>query len=224
MSRKKYYNDFTYFLLGDAYHYGVSVAEILDEKYRTGELVGRSCNIPHDYGVLAQAVVNAGDGDHIETGTLWGSSAIVAALAKKKFKMNGVVYCIDPLDGYYGKGKPDHINTGAETPCEELVQRNFKVMGVAPTLIREKSVPFPKSLKWHEFTSGFIDGDHWNDGPQKDWKNISKATSGYIVFDNYDTQHPAVVKAVQDANWQLVHLSSIVAVFMKEGDHNGVSK
>lgn len=217
MSREQFYSNATYFHLGEAYQFGKVIARIIDKKFSTGEMVGRACNIPHDYGLLAQAVVNAGHGDHVETGTLWGASAIVAALAKKKFNMGGVVYCIDPLDGYYGKGKPDHIHTGSKTPTAELVLRNFKIMKVAPILVQEKSVPFPKSLKWNGFASGFIDGDHWGEGPRKDWVNISRCTSRYIVFDNYDNQHPAIVKAVRGANWTLVHLSSIVAVFMNEG-------
>lgn len=219
MSRETFYSRATYFHLGEAYEFGKAIAKIIDKKFAVGEMVGRACNIPHDYGLLAQAVVNAGHGDHIETGTLWGASAIVAALAKKKFNMDGVVYCVDPLDGYYGAGKPDHIHTGAKTPTADLVLQNFRVMKVLPVLVKMKSDPFPDpiSFKMDSFASGFIDGDHWDNGPQRDWENVSQRTSRYIVFDNYDNQHPAIVKAVRDAGWTLVHLSSIVAVFMKEG-------
>src|SRR5574342_461649 len=47
--------------------------------------------------ILAQTVINAGNGDHLEIGSLFGGSAILSALVKKNFSLQGNIYCIDHL-------------------------------------------------------------------------------------------------------------------------------
>lgn len=209
-SKEKFYNKAQYFILKEAYQYGKEIAKILDWLYLEGLLTGRSCNKNHDYGILAQMIYNAGHGDHLEIGTLFGASAIIAGLTKKKYKLRGKIICIDPLNGYYGENKKD--TTTGITPKRNIVEKNLLIAGITAELITKNSFPFPKELETSKFVSTYIDGDHWEDMPTKDWTSAAARTSKYIMFDNYDKKHPAVVAAVETAEWRIVNLSSIVVV------------
>lgn len=203
----------TLFALDQAYDYGVKVGEKLKK-----EIKGRACGKPHDYGIVAQTVFYAGDGNYAETGTLFGASALVAALTKRKFNLSGDVYCIDPLDGYYGKGKTDMSGI---LPTPAVVMENARRYGVESKIkcVAKKSVPYPKELDGIIFSCSYIDGDHWKDIPTLDWVNLSKVTSKFILFDNYDKVHPSVVQAaefaVADPEWRVAHVSSISFVLQR---------
>ena len=47
---------------------------------------------------LISMAQQAGDGDHVDIGSLYGASAIGVALMKKELGLKGDVYCIDPYD------------------------------------------------------------------------------------------------------------------------------
>jgi len=195
------------FKLGKAYNYGIEAS-----KKMITDITGRACGKPHDYALIAQTVVYAGPGNYVETGTLFGASALVAALTKRKFDIEGMVYCVDPLDGYYGTGNNDMSGI---LPTPEVLMENAKKYGVEDRIVyvAKKSIPFPKELDGLQFSMAFIDGDHWKDAPTQDWDNLSKATSKYVMFDNYDRTHPSVInaaeKATADKYFRVVHMSSI---------------
>lgn len=178
---------------------------------------GRTAGVAHDAGILAQLVLLGGNGDFVEIGTLFGGSAILAATAKKKFGLGGFVYCVDPLDGYYGTGK----STAGGIPSPEIVMGNAKFFGVDDKIkiIKKSSIPWPKELMDHKFSVAFIDGDHWGEAPWKDWLSVKNLTSKFIIFDNYDNQHPAVIngakKATADPEWQVICVSGISYVLEK---------
>ena len=202
------------FKLTEAYTYGIGVANTLSFPVKC-----KGSGIAHDYGLLSQAVVNAGDGDYVEIGTLFGASAIVVALAKKMFSLSGDVYCIDPLHGYYRKGEA----VDGVLPSVDLLMNHATQYGVADLIkpVVTKSFPFPQELEDSQFVCGFIDGDHWGKAPLEDWLNLRNRVSRYIVFDNYDTtsDHVAVLDAgkiaAADEHWSVVHMSSISLILEK---------
>lgn len=181
-------------------------------------LKGRACGKPHDYALLAKAVALAGKGNYVETGTLFGASALVAAITKKMYNLDGNIYCVDPLNGYYGDGNKD---ASGLVPSVDILMENATKFDVADIIIpiAKKSVPFPEELKDKEFSVAYIDGNHWKDYPTKDWDNLNPRTTEFIMFDNYDFIHPSVVKAtikaVSNPEWKVAHVSSISFILQK---------
>jgi hypothetical protein len=146
-------------------------------------------------------VAAAGDGDHVEIGSLNGASAITAALVKKELGYSGKVYCIDPYEprdekigGSEGPMPPDILNGSPEK-----LKKNADAFGVELTLIQKKSQPWPKELDKINFVSAFIDGEHIYDTPWLDFKECAARTSGYISLDNYEEGYPSVIEAVNKA-------------------------
>jgi Methyltransferase domain len=202
------------FKLGDAYIYGIEVAKKIKN-----EIKGRACGSIHDYGLLAQTVFYSGDGDYVETGTLFGASALVAGLTKRKFNIKGKVYCVDPFDGYYGEGKKDMSGL---IPSVNILIENAKKYRIQDNIIpiAHKSQPLPLELANSKFSMSFIDGNHWKDFPKKDFEEYGDfRTSKYVMFDNYDFSHPSVVKAVEFAvlrgEWRICHVSSISFIIQR---------
>ena len=170
---------------------------------------------------IGEGVGMAGGGDHLEIGTLFGGSAIVAALVKQGAGLEGKVYCVDPLDGYYRDmcNYKDNIDPESGIPVSpEIVMQNAKRFGVEDRLaiIPKKSHPFPEELKHKRFITALIDGDHWAEMPWLDWMSVKDKVNKYVMFDNYDDKHPAVMeaaeKAAQDEEWEKVEQTGIVFV------------
>ena len=177
---------------------------------------GRICDLDNNIGIMASYALEAGDGDHLEIGTLFGGSAIVVALLKKRHGVDGKVYCLDPLNGYYyaKKGKRiDHIS-GFRVDRATL-DYNVWQFGVEDYIevIEKHSIPFPDELKDKEFVSAYIDGDHWGNAPTIDWENVKDRVSRFVIFDNYDDKHNGVIKACEraaiDPDWLPCHQQGI---------------
>lgn len=188
--------------------------------YVGSNIHGRICYQQSNCDYLLKAVCQAGDGDHLEIGTLHGGSAILVALAKQSLGLRGNVICIDPLDGYY-KGTKFEFPTDYVTRVpvtREILEENLEKFGVIDSVqvIQAKSVPFPDCLALREFASAYIDGDHWGEVPYQDWLNVSMRTRRMVVFDNVDSGHPAVEAAVEaacrDDCWRIVLRDGITAV------------
>ena len=181
---------------------------------------GRVCFEQDNLIWLTCAALAAGDGDHLEIGTLYGGSAILIALAKLKAGLKGSVYCVDPLDGYYG-GKDQ---SGVRVSPEQ-VRFNAEMCGVNKwiNLIQAYSQPWPKLLDSRTFVSAYIDGDHWNGTPLKDWMSVKDIVSGYVVFDNYDIEHLDVMltcdlHAGMDPEWEVVLQEEITFIVKRIHD------
>ena len=186
---------------------------------------GRACYEEGNLIELGKAVLLGGDGHYLEIGTLFGGSALVAALVKKEFCLSGDIFCIDPLDGYYRKkfnsshAKDDE--SGIEVSRERL-ERNFQRFGVLDKLhvFQQESDPLPEGVDKERYSVAFIDGDHWGDAPLADFINIMDLVTRYIVFDNCDSKHPDVVSACEYAagskrdwyQWRKVAHNGIVFV------------
>ena len=82
------------FPLDGAWVYGYKKFEYVD-RWMDGWIVSN----PFDVGSLAQMVKNAGNGNHLEIGTAWGGSAIMAALVKRRFGLDGQIVAFDPISG-----------------------------------------------------------------------------------------------------------------------------
>ena len=212
--------EYSLFKLEDAYELGVKVSMDINNMMSSGKLTGRLAGKPHDYGILSQAFYNVGFGNFLEIGALFGGAALVLGEVAKYFGADFHIYIVDPLDGYYGKGNIDPVKK--IIPTKDVLEKNLNTLGLGGryTIFDRPSYPFP--IDGVEFSVSYIDGDHWGDMPYKDFLSIKDVTKGYVVFDNYDSKHTDVVKAVEKAllhdDYTLVHLSSISAVLQRNAN------
>lgn len=171
-----------------------------------GGIIGRSATSREGLMLLADIVGNV-DGDHLEIGTLFGASAIVCALAKKNAKREGKIFCIDPLNGYYiGARNKNGADIGSEIdkpsgkkPTMENLLKNCKEFGVELEIIQKKSDPFPEELKGRKFATVYIDGDHWNGAPARDWNSIKDNVDSFVIFHDCTPEYSHVTDAYRRA-------------------------
>src|SRR3990172_3069426 len=171
----------------------------------------------------------AGDGDHVDIGSLYGASAIVVALIKKKVGLKGDVYCIDTYDQKKRDAsvKPsDGLDTPVSATPEELLA-NAEHFGVELKLVRQNSHPWPEELKDNVFVSAYIDGDHLGDGPMNDFLNLRGRVTGYIGTDNYEEEYVDVVRMILFAadreDWFLWYKNMIFAALRRILPHRSLS-
>ncbi len=204
------------FMLGDVYELGREIGTEIHS-----QIEGRVCGVPHDWGIHAEVIAHAGDGDHLEIGTLFGGSAILAACIKEELGLSGRIVCVDPLDGYYGRGI-DPISKTEVT--KEQVISNAEMFGVEGRLriISKMSQPWPFALR-RRFASAFIDGDHKFDGAMSDWVAAEAQVDRIVLLDNYDSKHfnNSVVRLCMEIfqnysqSWMPMHISGISVVLGK---------
>ncbi len=169
---------------------------------------------------LLETVEMAGDGNYCEIGVLHGGSLCAVALLKKELGHKGICYGIDPFDGYY-PGKTFHKKVDPISKVSvtlDTVNENIKKFGLDNVkIIQALSNPFPIKEK---FAVTYIDGDHWDGAPQKDWMNVKKITSRFVIFDNCDLDHLDVIEACNVANrdkkWNLYKQAGAVYIFERE--------
>jgi len=165
------------------------------------EIEGRAADGGISLPFVAAMVANAPDGDHVEIGSLFGASAIAAALMKKELGHEGKVYCVDPYNAEERAKNviidpaQQHLLSG--TP--EALMANAEKFGVELTLIQKKSDPWPEELETNMFVTAYIDGAHGGEAPWRDFENLRGRVTNYIGADNYEEEYPAVVKAFHDA-------------------------
>ena len=167
--------------------FGEKLAYELKEAYGDHKFLASD---PETYGILADMVIQSGDGDYVEIGTWQGASAIVAALTKKRRNLGGRVYCVDHFKGFNGEfHQPGYVT-------KEDAEKNIVRFGVMDMVeIHEAgSIPFPID---RQFSCAFIDGDHWGDAPYKDFLEIKGRVDKFILMDDYDSDHEDVQNAVQ---------------------------
>lgn len=133
-------------------------------------------------------------GDHIEVGSLWGASAIIAARAKPR---PGRIYSIDIMcGGYWSTGDP---GCKLRIPTARDILENFAAAGVADrvTLVCSPSFPFPLPPEIRPSTA-LIDAAHDAESVGRDWHSLSPITSHFIALHDYGEQHPAVETFIND--------------------------
>lgn len=198
------------FSLTDNFELGIQLYQYIQER-----MVGRIATEKYGCGALAAAAAYYPHDMHIEIGTMFGGTAILAALAKKAKGGNGKVVVIDPLTkhGYYG-GRDDQ--TGIR-PTPGIFWENAKLFGVEDMIEfhDDYSYPFPYAVQGLCMTA-FIDGNHDHPVVFHDWLNIRKRAAGYVLFDNVDRAHPDVIDVFRfaqcDPEWELVSLVNCVGV------------
>jgi len=139
---------------------------------------------------LGAVVSMAGDGDHLEIGTGFGASAIMAALVKHEFNLGGHVYCIDPYPKL--EGKEDQLQANIEMLNENA--GHFKIAEKL-VLLPNASHPFPTDLKEKAFVSGYIDGDHDGMAPWMDFLAIRGIVKKFVCFGGFEEFYPGVMVA-----------------------------
>ncbi len=183
--------------LGAAYEQGVALYPVLVETLK--ETGSRYAGRPEDAGILAQCVANC-KGDYLEIGSLYGASAIVAALFG-----NGHVYCVDIFEPYSTK-------PGAR-PSPELLLQNASNWGAEKkiTPFKHRHPPLPAKLEHVRFDIAYIDGDHTHEGSLADWENIEHRVDRYVLFHDVRPNSPYGAKttfenhAMLDPNWNLIY-------------------
>ena len=199
----------------------MDVIDHIIESVREG-LHGRlACRNPV---LLAETIRAAGDGHHVEIGALHGGSAILAALVKKRFGLGGLVYTIDPLDGYYNGSKfACHAVGVKDVPVtKDTLTSNLEAFGLLDdvVIVQARSIPWPQELQDAYFTTAYIDGDHWQEAPWLDWQSVSVRTDKYVIFDDAeDDIYPAVLDAIalaaSDESWELERNQGGMAVLRR---------
>ncbi len=189
------------------------VLKELNEALKTKKFKGRVADSGINLVFLTSMVANAGDGDHLEIGTLFGASAIAVALIKKKLSLKGDVYCIDPYDDETRTKEIEMLNKENSDLLNgnpKALHKNAKLFEVKLKLIQEYSDPWPKELKENTFVSAYIDGDHRHNMPYKDFTNLSEHVTDYIGFDNYEEGYSDVLGGVnqilgENEDWVLFY-------------------
>lgn len=183
------------------------IGEILERIHK--KIYGRVADEQNNVRYLMETVRDAGDGDYLEIGVLFGGTMVAAALTKKAFGLGGRCVGIDPLDGFYRKKFKRNNNVDAVTKkpvSPESVFKNFDIFNISDMceLYPAESYPFP--IKDQTFAVTYIDGDHWGDAPMQDWKSVKDITTRFVIFDNYDEKHPEVMQACHaaenDPEWE----------------------
>ncbi len=201
----------------------------INQKLKEGSFEGRVADNGVNLVFLTSMIANAGNGDHVEIGTLFGASAIAVALIKKKLELEGDVYCIDPYDAEQRSADTRLVDTKDGVDSEdqsflnatpEALRKNAKLFDVKLTLIQKSSDPWPEELKDNHFASAYIDGNHLYDMPYKDFMNVSERTSDYIGFDNYEEGYPDVLgglnKALNESeDWVLFYKNASFAALRR---------
>ena len=211
------------------------VIKELNEALKNKKFEGRVADNGVNLIFLASMVANAGDGDHIEIGALFGASAIIVALMKKKLGIKGDVYCIDPYDAEErtkeiailnkDKGGPA-INQEHLCATPEALKANAALFDIDLKLIHANSDPWPDKLKDNVFVTAYVDGDHRHDTPYKDFVNLSERVSDFIGFDNYEEGYPDVMGGVNKAmaeneNWVLFYKNATFAALRRRFPSRG---
>ena len=207
------YDDLSLFPLNEAYNAG----KLIGQKIANELPVGRTIFGLEDAGILGQMIIHAKHSDHIEIGTFFGGSAILAALIKKEFGMHGQIHCVDPLEV-----RPTLLADGpvGKIATSDTLFGNAEYFGVSDRIVLHQHLSKPWPLDGSlRFGTGYIDGDHWHGMPAHDWNVLQGIVSYAIAFDDCAIAKPEVIDAVleasRDPRWLLVRMSGLTAVLRR---------
>ncbi len=170
------------------------------------------------------SVVSKCSGDHLEIGSFYGASAIVAVLAKRKAGQPGNVYCVDPFG--YDRQEDVAIKNMKMTQSQgdDIVNQfhaNLKMFGVKDrvTLIQKPSYPWPDELRGMRFDSVLIDGWHYDETPLQDARNAVLVADKYIILDDVTKRYQSIRDAydfiLSTGEWSEIYRSKNAVTFQK---------
>lgn len=153
---------------------------------------------------LVASAVKRNDISILEIGTLFGIGAAAVYEAATNASETVHLTVIDPLDGYYGPGKPDLL-TGARVD-ETTLRQNWSLAGIPEkdyTIIKHFSTDPMHAIeaaRKREYDVLIIDGDHSFDGVKFDFENYAPMVrpGGYVLFDDYDVPEWPDIKRYVD--------------------------
>lgn len=181
-------------------HFGRYIGNMLDQCIRAG-ITGM------DAAALSRFIIKAGAGDYVEIGTWHGASAILAALTKRVYQIPGEIYCIDSFG-------VTHNSSAKE------VMRNAKIFGVDNMIHITVANSHPWPLGDKTFSFGLIDGCHRGITPFRDFVNMSKRVTNYIMLDDVGLTHPHLAilcsQIQSKGEWRAVRITDKVMVFQRK--------
>lgn len=161
--------------------------------------------LPHDRGVLLYALAYAQHlrGDIVEIGSWQGKSTCFLAQACRDAS-SGVVRAIDHFQGN-AHAKNQYIRSENDlSDLEANFQRHVEQAGLSG-FVKLYNMPAQNAIRQHgeDFNNVrllFIDGDHSYEGVRRDIENFAPRlqVGGLIVFDDYHSDGPGVVRAVRE--------------------------
>lgn len=157
---------------------------------------GRVALMSEDEGEALAGMV-AVPGDHVELGTLWGGTAVLAALAKARAGVSGQIYTVDFMKGgYWDHGDP---TCPGLRPSEQAIYDNLHRFGVAErvTVVKACSYPWPLPDSVRPSTV-LIDCGHSYEDCLRDWQNVRALAPHFVAFHDYNPAiYPGVAKVVE---------------------------
>ncbi len=155
-----------------------------------------------DAAILAQMIKNAGNGDHLDIGTAWGGSAIIAALTKKRYELNGTVFTVDPLES-------EDVLVGT-TVTPELIRWNLREFGIDD---RVSFRQIPSQEFEGKIVSAYIDGSHKGREAKKDLELVKGLGAKVVIAHDYDSKHLGVTNVIPKSKIVALLGSSAVLTF-----------
>jgi len=194
--------------LNAGYRFGFDNMEPISE-----EMVhGKPIMVREDAGLLSQIIYNT-QGNHLEIGSGYGGSALIALRTLDWLLRKDKITCIDPL-----KNQQKHVvlKYSFEDFSENVEHFGYKNR---VELVRSYSHPFPEELKGRRFSTALIDGNHSYSFVLNDWNNLKDIVDDYIMFHDYIKPKVArVVKenAAHDKDWEVVAIHGWSAVLKRK--------
>ena len=193
-----------------AYEYGFRLRDEINEK-----IYGRIGSTAEDMGILAEALVKAGHGNHLELGCFFGGSAILAALVKRRFGLQGLVYTVDNFS----------FESNSYPLSRALVMENAERFEVEDRIvvIEGNTSPLPGLASQQRYATAFVDAAHDFQSARSDGLNACRFTEQYVIFHDYDMNHQGVIGACHDIcsnnPWWMVHVNHNSAVLWNRTNH-----
>lgn len=162
------------------------------------KIQGRIALLSEEEAVVLVKMVSI-PGDHVELGTLWGGTAILAALAKKRANVPGDVFTVDFMKGGYWENGDPSLPSLAK-PTEKAVYDNLAAFGVSNrvTVVKAASHPWPLGSDVHPSTV-LIDCGHSYEAAKQDWENVRALNPQFIAFHDVNPKtHPGVYQVVEE--------------------------
>lgn len=172
----------------------------------------------HDEEAELLAEVCRTPGDHIEIGTLWGATSIIAALNKPRPHR---IFTVDIMArGFWVDGDPGA--PGQHIPTARAILANFASAGVADRITTICSNSHPLPIKDINPSTALIDAGHGGPAVLHDWENISVITERFVMLHDCTDKHPEVMEVLRnvvlmDSRWTFKkQVNSLVLMERKE--------